>query len=184
MIECKTCKKKISAKATKCPHCGDRTTYCERLRKRAIIFLIAILFFFILFNCFGIYITNKYRIVGKWKHAEKIDENFLKSGMNVNRKGTEEIVYTFYSNGKCKIKDTIESTESSNFHYKKNDRTTETIENNFEPFNYDNVEKCKYSINKNKIKIYSYFYKESEYHYIRIKKDYMLIDGKKYIKMN
>lgn len=184
MIECKTCKKKISAKATKCPHCGDMTIYCENLRKKTIAVLIVIIILAILFNCFGSYVTNKYRIVGSWKHAENIDENFLKSGMNVNRKGTEEVIYTFYSNGKCKIKNIIESTESANLHYKKNDGTTATIQENFKPFNYDNVEKCKYSINKNKIKIYSYFYEESEYHYIRLKKDYILIDGKKYIKMD
>lgn len=176
MIQCKTCKKKISEKAKVCPNCGEKTIYGIRNQRNAISIIIALVIIIALALTLGLLITKTNNIKGSWKITKDYKKPKTHFSNYLIIEGKETVIYKFKDNNKCKRTITIDGEE------KLLPREVGDVAES-KPFNNSIEDKCTYKIKNNKILI-KYEYQYDEKFYIRIEKNNLYLDGDKYIKMD
>lgn len=214
MIECKTCKKKISKNAKVCPNCGEITEYAIKNRKKMTENIIIIIIAVVAIGIGFMFAMRTISIRGSWKRTEDYEEGFnlnfqSRYGASGVTKGKKMIIYTFKDNGKCSEKTVIDATNFVDEHCNARGRCFNASS---EPYKYEEERKCEYTLDENGKNVELFFYEEyneqkdfcdniesydpddqciewskDEYidrHYLRLKDDNMYIDGDKYAKIN
>lgn len=180
MIQCKTCKKKISEKAKVCPNCGEKTLYGINNQREVIIIIIVLVIIIGLAFLITLFISKADSIKGSWK----ITNNYKKDESTRYKQdiieGKEITIYKFSKKNKCKKTIIIDAQE--NIKPIEVDGIVRGMVKS-EPYNHEVDYNCTYKIKNKKIIIkYEEIYNEK--FYIRLDKDNLYLDGDKYIKMD
>lgn len=180
MIECKTCKKKISKNAKVCPNCGEITEYAIKNRKKMTENIIIIIIAVVALGIGFMLAMRTISIRGSWKKTENYDKLKNPHVTNLRIKGKQTIIYKFKDNNKCKRTIIIDGDEISEQH-----EVNGVIRgiNYTRPFHNEVDYNCTYELDGDKIYL-KFEDLEDEELYIRIEKNNLYIDGEKYIRMN